>query len=76
VLWLSADLRDEWRKLDDLEQRLAGLEARRGTPAPPETADETGVAPTEGDVQPMTTDLPNGRLPHPIEAVPDPRRQR
>jgi len=76
VLWLSADLRDEWRKLDDLEQRLAGLEARRGTPAPPETADESGVAPTGGDAQPMATDLPNGRLPHPIEAGHDPRRQR
>ena len=23
VLWLSADLRDEWRKLDDLERGLA-----------------------------------------------------
>lgn len=23
VLWLSADLRDEWRKLDRIEQRLA-----------------------------------------------------
>jgi hypothetical protein len=28
VLWLSADLRDEWRKLADLEDRLAGLESR------------------------------------------------
>jgi hypothetical protein len=24
VLWLSADLRDEWRKLDRIEQRLSG----------------------------------------------------
>jgi hypothetical protein len=24
TLWLSADLRDEWRKLDRLEQRLGG----------------------------------------------------
>jgi hypothetical protein len=76
VLWLSADLRDEWRKLADLEDRLAGIEARRGTPAPPETADETGVAPTHGDAQPVTTDLPNGRLPQPIEAGHDPRGQR
>lgn len=25
VLWLSADLRDEWRKLEDLDRRLAQL---------------------------------------------------
>ena len=25
LLWLSADLRDEWRKLDELDQRLAAL---------------------------------------------------
>ncbi len=25
TLYLSADLRDEWRKLDDIEQRLAAL---------------------------------------------------
>ena len=33
TLWLSADLRDEWRKLDRLEQRMAAQEgavSRRG----------------------------------------------
>jgi hypothetical protein len=25
VLWLSADLRDEWRKLDDLDEKLGRL---------------------------------------------------
>ncbi len=25
VLWLSADLRDEWRKLDDIDQKLGRL---------------------------------------------------
>ena len=25
MLWLSADLRDEWRKLDELDHRLAAL---------------------------------------------------
>jgi hypothetical protein len=33
TLWLSADLRDEWRKLDRLEQRMAAQEGavfRRG----------------------------------------------
>lgn len=27
MLWISADLRDEWRKLDDLDQRWAELSA-------------------------------------------------
>lgn len=30
VLWLSADLRDEWRKLDDLDRRWEALEAASG----------------------------------------------
>lgn len=28
TLYLSADLRDEWRKLDDVDERLARLEER------------------------------------------------
>ena len=28
MLWLSADLRDEWNKLDHLEARMDGHEAR------------------------------------------------
>jgi hypothetical protein len=28
MLWLSADLRDEWRKLDDLERALRHLKAQ------------------------------------------------
>lgn len=32
VLWLSADLRDEWRKLDSLEEALR--EASAGPPDP------------------------------------------
>ena len=38
VLWLSADLRDEWRKLADLDDRVARLEGRTAaiaTPAQP-----------------------------------------
>ncbi|HEX9684066.1 MAG TPA: hypothetical protein VGA13_13360 [Acidimicrobiales bacterium] len=45
MLWLSADLRDEWRKLDELDERLASagigppLDRDRGrwdsTPTPP-----------------------------------------
>lgn len=27
MLWISADLRDEWRKLDDLDERWAALQA-------------------------------------------------
>jgi hypothetical protein len=29
VLWLSADLRDEWRKLDEIDQKLDRLLERR-----------------------------------------------
>ena len=36
TLWLSADLRDEWRKLDRLEERLAAKEAMAAT-SPPAT---------------------------------------
>ncbi|HYH49058.1 MAG TPA: hypothetical protein VEG38_05870 [Acidimicrobiia bacterium] len=35
TLWLSADLRDEWRKLDRLEQRMAAQDravARKDSP--------------------------------------------
>ena len=30
MLWLSADMRDEWRKLDAIDQRLAGGEPAAG----------------------------------------------
>ena len=36
TLYLSADLRDEWRKLDDIEQRLAALPAADRDPHEPE----------------------------------------
>jgi hypothetical protein len=35
VLWLSADLRDEWRKLADLDDRLGRIEGRPATIATP-----------------------------------------
>jgi hypothetical protein len=42
VLWLSADMRDEWRKLDDVDATLLRIEAAQtdGTPIrlPSETA--------------------------------------
>ena len=53
VLWLSADLRDEWRKLSDIDDRLAHLEGRpsalvASNPAPLQPA----VASTNGLAQP------------------------
>lgn len=35
VLWLSADLRDEWRMLADLDEHLVSVEARLESLAPP-----------------------------------------
>ena len=34
MLWLSADLRDEWRKLDSIEQRLPAPSGARGAADP------------------------------------------
>ena len=34
MLWCSADQRDEWRKLDDLERKLDGVLAVADGPAP------------------------------------------
>ena len=51
TLWLSADLRDEWRKLDRLEQLVRG-EAEVEVDQPAETngasATDTEPAPTNG----------------------------
>lgn len=45
VLWLSADLRDEWRKLDDIHEAVTELVSHtRASPAPTSTAD---VVPSE-----------------------------
>jgi hypothetical protein len=51
VLWLSADLRDEWRKLADLDDRLGRLEPRPAAlatqapaPAQPVAAPTNGLA--------------------------------
>jgi hypothetical protein len=51
VLWLSADLRDEWRKLADLDDRLTRLDGRPAalatpvtTPVQPLTAPANGLA--------------------------------
>ena len=45
VLWLSADLRDEWRKLADLDDRLGRLEGR---PAAAATPVQSAAASTNG----------------------------
>ena len=51
VLWLSADLRDEWRKLDRLEEKLDALV---GTDAAPTIVlDEAPVAPQSGNPRPL-----------------------
>jgi hypothetical protein len=56
VLWLSADLRDEWRKLADLDDRLGRIEGRPATiatPAQPVAAPGQSVgAPSNGLAMP------------------------
>jgi hypothetical protein len=53
VLWLSADLRDEWRKLADLDDRLAHIEGRptvMTTPAAhPVASPSNGLAARRGE---------------------------
>lgn len=46
MLWLSADLRDEWRKLDDLDKRLALRE-----PAPAATTSVEDAASDEDSLR-------------------------
>jgi hypothetical protein len=53
MLWLSADLRDEWRKLDDLDRTLLThrlVPIDESAPAPPRASDG---------------DLPTGPIPRP-----------
>ena len=58
TLWLSADMRDEWRKLDELSEQLraAGIE--------PEQVPEIAPAP---EVNVKVTELP-GDVPEPVAA--------
>jgi len=59
VLWLSADLRDEWRKLADLDDRLGSIETRLDALAPPAT--EQGDTSPAGSVDlASTAATPNG----------------
>lgn len=45
VLWLSADLRDEWRKLDDIDQKLDRLLQERA-------AQDAAAASVDGEPAP------------------------
>jgi hypothetical protein len=56
TLWLSADIRDEWRKLDRLEQRLAGKGAE---PLVAEPVSERGT-----DNESAAEDVANTRRVH------------
>jgi hypothetical protein len=54
VLWLSADMRDEWRKLADLDDRLGRLEGRPVVAAAParEVPVQPAATPSNGVAQP------------------------
>jgi hypothetical protein len=58
TLLLSADLRDEWRKLDRIERRLAASE---GEPALP-TADAMPPSPDPSSDDPADTPRPRRRV--------------
>lgn len=44
TLWLSADMRDEWRKLDRLERIMTGDARLHGPAEPASTGDQNGAA--------------------------------
>ena len=54
VLWLSADMRDEWRKLADIDDRLGRLEGRPVVAAAParEVPVQPAATPSNGVAQP------------------------
>jgi len=71
TLWLSADLRDEWRKLDRLEQLVRGEgEVELDVDQPVETngasAADTETAPTNGSRKrrPAPTPAPKPKVAH------------
>jgi hypothetical protein len=57
ALWLSADLRDEWRKLDRIEQAIRATDRATAGPAeleagrPAGERDRTGAIPRAGSVR-------------------------
>ena len=55
TLWLSADLRDEWRKLDRIEQSLGNGVLRWASDNPAETTIEVTLSPTAHNGEPGTT---------------------
>lgn len=67
VLWLSADLRDEWRKLDEIDEKLGQLLARGGYEARAER-------PSHSEIERLRDQI--DALEHPNEAIngPDPHR--
>jgi len=56
TLWLSADLRDEWRKLDELEDRVHAVERRPAAPDGERTSHELS-----GAWAPMSADAEEGQ---------------
>ncbi|MFZ3598200.1 hypothetical protein [Streptomyces sp. BH104] len=57
ALWLSADLRDEWRKLDRIEQAL-----RAGGGAAPSVGPSAAPAPAGVETPTPTAPVPEGSL--------------
>jgi len=67
ALWISADLRDEWHLLADLDERLESIETRLGASAQSPPPVEREPRPVAG-VDPSAVDAtPNGR-PAPVDS--------
>lgn len=58
TLWLSADLRDEWRKLDDIYHSIEREDKQR-----PEELEGLDIAPEAGSGQPDDLARPDARVP-------------
>jgi hypothetical protein len=68
VLWLSADLRDEWHKLDRIENAIRSADSQAGAAAPSPAA---AAAPAEVEAQPAARTT----TPRPRKATTAPRKR-
>jgi hypothetical protein len=69
ILWLTADLRDEWRKLDDLDEHLQTLIALEVSKRELDTAAPAEAQPVEVAVASRTRGTVKARRPRTSDAT-------